>query len=71
MLAFPRVAETWEELHEGFALYGVELRRRGAGVVFRDIDTGTMEKASAVDRLFSKKNLEDKYGPYRKQDRFF
>lgn len=66
-----RVAETWEELHEGFALYGVELRRRGAGFVFRDIGTGTMEKASAVDRLFSKKNLEDKYGPYRKQDRLF
>ena len=71
LLAVLRVAETWEVLHEGFALYGVELRRRGAGFVFRDIGTGTMEKASAVDRLFSKKNLEYSYGPYRKQDRLF
>ncbi|WJS05725.1 TraI/MobA(P) family conjugative relaxase [Roseibium aggregatum] len=71
LLVIRRLAETWEELHEGFALYGVELRRRGAGFVFRDTDTGTMEKASAIDRLFSKKNLEDKYGPYRKQDRLF
>jgi hypothetical protein len=71
LLVIRRLAETWEELHEGFALYGVELHRRGAGFVFRDIDTGTMEKASAIDRLFSKKNLEDKYGPYRIQDRLF
>jgi hypothetical protein len=62
-------ATSWEEFHEGLADYGIEIRKRGAGFVFRGLERGTMEKASTVDRQFSKKQLEDKFGPYQKQER--
>ncbi|PVB60370.1 relaxase [Labrenzia sp. 011] len=58
-------SNSWEELHDGFALYDVELRKRGNGFVFRDKRTGTMEKASSVDRELSRKKLEEKYGPFQ------
>ncbi|KZM47461.1 hypothetical protein OA90_25670, partial [Labrenzia sp. OB1] len=64
MLQIHRRSSSWEELHEGFALYDVELRKRGNGFVFRDKKTGTMEKASSVDRELSRKRLEEKYGPF-------
>ena len=64
LLQINRRSSSWEELHAGFALYGVELRKRGNGLVFRDRDTGTMEKASTVDRELSRKKLEEKYGPF-------
>ena len=65
LLQINRRSSSWEELHEGFALYGVELRKRGNGFVFRDRDTGTMEKASTVDRELTRKKLEEKYGPFK------
>ena len=64
LLQISRRSSSWEELHDGFALYGVELRKRGNGFVFRDKETGTMEKASTVDRELSRKRLEEKYGPF-------
>ncbi|WP_297841979.1 TraI/MobA(P) family conjugative relaxase [uncultured Roseibium sp.] len=64
LLQINRRSNSWEELHDGFALYGVELRKRGNGFVFRDRETGTMEKASTVDRDLSRKKLEEKYGPF-------
>ncbi|MCV0423971.1 MAG: relaxase/mobilization nuclease domain-containing protein [Roseibium sp.] len=59
-------ATSWEEFHEGLADYGIELRNRGAGFVFRNMDKGVMEKASTVDRRFSRKNLEMRYGSYKR-----
>lgn len=64
-----RLSTSWDELHEGLELYGVELKPRGAGLVFRDLETGKMAKASTIDG-FAKKNLEQKYGPYQKQGKF-
>ncbi|CTQ63460.1 TraI/MobA(P) family conjugative relaxase [Roseibium album] len=63
-LQIHRRAGSWKELYDGFALYGVELRKRGNGLVFRDIATGTMEKASMVDRELSRIRLEEKYGQF-------
>lgn len=71
ILAVHRRSDTWETFQEGLALYGVEIRPRGAGMVFRDTNSGKMEKASTVDRELSKKSLEQKYGPYQKLDRTF
>ncbi len=69
LLQVHRRSNSWEELHDGFALYSVELRKRGNGFVFQDKVTGTMEKASTVDREFSRKKLEEKYGPFEPDKR--
>ncbi|WNZ54078.1 relaxase/mobilization nuclease domain-containing protein (plasmid) [Microbulbifer sp. MKSA007] len=58
-------AKTWAELHEGIAAYSVELKKRGNGLVFKEMEGHRTEKASNVHRDFSKKALEDKFGPYQ------
>ncbi len=40
------------------------MKKRGNGLVFYDPDARTAEKASAVDRVFSKKQMEEKFGPF-------
>lgn len=65
LLKIRETAKTWEELHQGIAAYSLELKRRGNGLVFKEIDGSRMEKASTVHRDFSKKSLEEKFGPYQ------
>jgi len=56
--------QTWEELHRLLRDHGLELRLRGAGLVFQNTGGTVRVKASSVAREFSLKALTDKFGPY-------
>ena len=61
-------AETWEELHVGLANHGIGIRARRNGAVFisledRDnVGSDVTVRASSVDRTFSRKTLEKRFG---------
>lgn len=55
---------TWTELHKTFNRYNLAIRPRGAGFVIQDLGSGLTVKASSVDRIFSKKKIENKLGAY-------
>ncbi len=57
--------QTWEELHRVVREQGLELRLRGAGLVFQNTGGTVRVKASSVARDLSLKALTDKLGPYR------
>src|SRR5271166_2757457 len=57
--------QTWEELHRLLGVHGLELRLRGAGLVFQNTGGTVRVKASSVARDLSLKALTDKLGPYR------
>ncbi|SDR45067.1 TraI/MobA(P) family conjugative relaxase [Pseudovibrio sp. Tun.PSC04-5.I4] len=65
LLKIRQTSKTWPEFHEGIAAYSLELKKRGNGFVFKELDGPRMEKASTVHRDFSKKSMEDKFGPYQ------
>ena len=56
---------TWEELHRVLGEQGLELRLRGAGLVFQNAGGTVRVKASSVARELSLKALTDKLGPHR------
>ncbi|WP_020592832.1 TraI/MobA(P) family conjugative relaxase [Kiloniella laminariae] len=56
----------WQDLHKGFADFGVQLKLRGNGLVITTQDRKTGIKASAIDRAFSKGSLEKKLGRFEK-----
>ena len=58
-------SKSWEEFHAGLAAYSLELKKRGNGLVFKQMGGPRAEKASTVHRDFSKKSMEDKFGPYK------
>lgn len=58
-------AQTWEDIHKGFADYGLVIKPRGNGLVITTKDRKTGIKASSVDRAFSKAAMEKKFGPYQ------
>ena len=65
IVALATGADGWETLHDGLADFGVELRKRGAGLVFAQTDGGKGRmKASALDRSCSLAALEGRLGPY-------
>lgn len=57
-------AKSWPDLHRVLAEQGLELRERGAGLVFASED-GIFVKASTVDRSLSRKALEDRLGRFQ------
>lgn len=58
-------ASGWQALHEGLALYGMEVNPHGNGLVIADRHNQRHTvKASAVDRGLSLKKLVEKLGPY-------
>ena len=58
-------AADWQALHEGLALYGMEIKAHGSGLVIADRHNQRHTvKASAVDRGLSLKKLVEKLGPY-------
>lgn len=58
-------AKSWEDLHRTLAENGLSIVKRGNGLVFQTVDGGsTPVKASSIDRLFSKKNIEEKFGEF-------
>jgi hypothetical protein len=56
--------QTWEELHRLLGAHGLELRLRGAGLVFQNTGGTVRVKASSVARDISLKALTDKLGPF-------
>lgn len=61
-------AKTWKELHHGLAIYNLELRKRGAGLVISDRENKFFMKASTVGRSMSKKALEIRFGEFERAD---
>ena len=57
--------QTWEELHRLLRDHGLELRLRGAGLVFQNTGGTVRVKASSVARDLSLKALTDRLGPFK------
>ena len=57
-------ALTWVEVHERLGRSGVELRKRGAGLVFSHRTEKLFVKASAVGREFSLKKMQARLGSF-------
>ncbi len=55
---------SWETMDELLSKHGLELRLRGAGLVFQKRDGDLRVKASLIDRRLSLKALTDRMGPY-------
>lgn len=62
-----KACKSWSELHEMLAQHGVKLKKRGNGLIFESNEY--FVKASSVDREFSKKKLEEKYGAFIASDK--
>ena len=62
----PRIeaARSWNELHKTMNENGLELRKRGNGLVMTD-RSGTVVKASSVSRKCSKEALESRLGAFQ------
>ncbi|CAG37907.1 TraI/MobA(P) family conjugative relaxase [Desulfotalea psychrophila] len=62
-------ATTWQELQEGFSIYGLTIRLRGNGCVISAIGSVKQNhiKASSLGREFSKASLEKKFGEFEKR----
>lgn len=63
LLALRNEADSWQQLHEGLATYGLIIKTKGNGLVIGNGDKNFV-KASAVDRDFSKSALTKVLGPY-------
>lgn len=61
-------ARSWDDAHHAFAVYGLELKPRGAGLVVANRHGGQHVKASAVHRELSLKKLEARFGVFRTAD---
>ena len=57
--------QSWEDVHQAFATHGLELRRRGAGLVIKDRYGRQTAKASTAHREFSLKKLEGRFGQFQ------
>ena len=57
-------AKNWQEAHEILGGYDISLKLRGNGMVFMGPD-GQAMKASQLDRSYSKKHLEDRFGMFK------
>ncbi|NVK20544.1 MAG: relaxase/mobilization nuclease domain-containing protein [Methylocystaceae bacterium] len=60
-----KAAEGWQSFHEAMDQYDIRFKPRGAGLIIEDAKGKHRVKASALGREFSKKALEDKFGPYQ------
>lgn len=69
LLKIRESSKTWEDFHAGLAVYSLELKKRGNGLVFKEMDGPRAEKASTVHRDFSKKSMEDKFGPFQSRSK--
>lgn len=57
-------AKNWQDVHQAFALYGLEIKPSGNGFAVHDKYGKHKVKASSLDRNLSKKHLEEKYSTY-------
>ncbi|MEP3246713.1 MAG: TraI/MobA(P) family conjugative relaxase [Sneathiella sp.] len=65
LMELRKVAKEWQDLHNGFAQFGLEICKRGNGLVIKEKGSDRAMKASALDRSFSKAALEKEFGAYR------
>nr|WP_072312126.1 TraI/MobA(P) family conjugative relaxase [Desulfovibrio sp. G11] len=65
ILAMLEKARTWEDVHQAFARHGLELKRRGAGLVVKNRHGRHVAKASAAHRELSLKKLEARFGAFQ------
>lgn len=56
--------KTWQSLHEATREYGLEFKKRGAGIVIKSIASNETIKASTISRDFSLKRMEEKFGVF-------
>ena len=59
-----RKATSWQEVHAAAAEHGLEVNKRGAGLVIGDPGIPLWAKASSCGRDLSLKSLTDRLGPY-------
>jgi len=57
-------AQSWEDLHKGFAEFGIEARLRGNGMVLAQANGKQAMKASLLDRSASLAALEKRFGDF-------
>lgn len=62
-------SKTWDDLHRGFADYGLEINKRGNGLIIQERISQRAMKASGLDRSFSKVELEKKFGEFQAVDK--
>lgn len=56
--------KNWQDVQDLLGQYGIQIRERGAGLVFSHVQKKLFVKASSIDRTFGKKNLEKLLGPF-------
>ena len=71
ILASMESAETWPEVHQVFARYGLRLKLHGNGLTISDSHAKTGLKASSLDKTLSKGRLEARFGLFQAPDRIF
>ncbi|WP_119309769.1 TraI/MobA(P) family conjugative relaxase [Cohaesibacter haloalkalitolerans] len=64
LIKMRETSSSWADFHEKLDRLGVSIKARGNGLVFVENQSGTREKASIVDRSFSKAALEKTFGPF-------
>lgn len=57
-------ATSWKDVHAAFALRGMEIRRRGAGLVAINRYGKQTAKLSSIDRALSLRKLEERFGAF-------
>lgn len=57
-------ATSWKDVHETFALRGMEIRKRGAGLVAMNRYGKQTAKLSSIDRSLGLRKLEDRFGAF-------
>lgn len=57
-------ATSWKGVHETFALRGMEIRKRGAGLVVMNRYGKQTAKLSSIDRTLSLRKLEKRFGMF-------
>lgn len=57
-------AKNWQELHELLGKRGLEIKKRGAGLIIKNRHGGQHVKASTISRDLSLKKLEDRLGKF-------
>lgn len=57
-------AATWKEVHKTLAECGLEIKKRGNGLVLVNLRGKETMKASTLDRSLSKTRLTKRFGPY-------
>ncbi len=54
----------WQDLHDGFNNYGLQLSKKGNGLIITDINHNKKIKPSSIDRAFSLPSLEKRLGKF-------